>query len=535
MADEGHVKELRAAAKRYQLVLPPNLDAESILLELCVTTLQRMMRLRYTLFKTFGNLLFARAVDASTGLPKAADYGTIAWKTETEDSPYLVCSDTTSPKLLANFLRYGPWKIARPNLLITIVGGARNFELQPPELARLFSKGFAEAVTTAKAVVTTAGTDAGVAKLVADALAQSGSGLPVIGVAPYQKMTGWKELLDGKNGEEVSYTHLPDPGKPGASAPLNHDHTHFVLVDSGARTNWGTELHLRAEFEAAYAQMLHIPVAQLCVQGGPGTVTGLYESALTGTPIVIVAESGGCATDIYNFVIKKIALDEKYGDVTKRGTGAYQIVEVERLHREVHKGRLLSFFSLERGDTDLAAVLLRAVVNLTTNPPDAPADDPARTSISEASQRDASLSSQMHRSLARALKLAVVWDRLDVARDILERLNGMRNAYPGGAGSTPAAQEALQAAISLDRLTLVQELLNQPGADVGAIDLVQARSHRCRACAGARELCYLPYYQHLRHAYCPVTYAPTHCPQLYQQPGRFFFLSNNKLLSNGSA
>ena len=164
-------EELRAAAKRYQLRLAPNLDAESILLELCVTMLQRMMRLRYTLFKTFGNLLFARAVDASTGLPRAADYGTIAWKKETEDSPYLVCSDTTSPKLLANFLRYGPWKIARPNLLITIFGSARDFKLEPPKLARLFSKGFAEAVTTAKAVVTTAGTDAGVAKLVADALA----------------------------------------------------------------------------------------------------------------------------------------------------------------------------------------------------------------------------------------------------------------------------------------------------------------------------------------------------------------------------
>ena len=155
------------------------------------------------------------------------------------------------------------------------------------------------------------------------------------------------------------------------------------------------------------------------------------------------------------------------------------IVEVERLHREVHKGRLLSFFSLEQGHTDLAAVLLRAVVNLTTNQPDASADDPTRPSVSEAA-RDASLSSQMHRSLARALKLAVVWDRVDVAQDILERLNGMRNAYPGGAGSTPAAQEALQAAISLDRLTLVKELLNQPGADVGAIDLVQVRSHRDR-------------------------------------------------------
>lgn len=62
---------------------------------------------------------------------------------------------------------------------------------------------------------------------------------------------------------------------------------------------------------------------------------GLYESALAETPIVIVAESGGCASDIYNFVIKKEPLDPKYGDVNDRKSGAYQITEVERLHREV--------------------------------------------------------------------------------------------------------------------------------------------------------------------------------------------------------
>ncbi len=136
LADANEIKELRAHAKRYALVLPAHLDAESILLELCVTTLQRMFRLRLTLYKTFGNLLFARSVQpdekaADYGQPRAADFGTVAWSAETEDSPYLVCSDATSPRLLANFLRYGPWKIPRPDLLITVVGGARNFELQP--------------------------------------------------------------------------------------------------------------------------------------------------------------------------------------------------------------------------------------------------------------------------------------------------------------------------------------------------------------------------------------------------------------------
>lgn len=83
------------------------------------------------------------------------------------------------------------------------------------------------------------------------------------------------------SGEEVSYTNLPAPITD--EAPLNPDHTHFIFVDSGKKTTWcglarprraspdlpltsgpsvarGTELRLRAEFEAEYAKMLHIPV-----------------------------------------------------------------------------------------------------------------------------------------------------------------------------------------------------------------------------------------------------------------------------------
>ena len=60
-------------------------------------------------------------------------------------------------------------------------------------------------------------------------------------------------------------------------------------------------------------------------------------------------------------------------------------------------------------------MLLRAVVNLQTI---VSIDDPLRSSTMRSStNNDAALSSQMHRSLARALKLAVVWDRVDVAQE----------------------------------------------------------------------------------------------------------------------
>ena len=57
-----------------------------------------------------------------------------------------------------------------PNLLIIINGGAKDFVLHPPRLERLFSKGIADAARDAKAVLMTAGTDIGAAKLVAEAV-----------------------------------------------------------------------------------------------------------------------------------------------------------------------------------------------------------------------------------------------------------------------------------------------------------------------------------------------------------------------------
>ena len=38
--------------------------------------------------------------------------------------------------------------------------------------------------------------------------------------------------------------------------------------------------------------------------------------------------------------------------------------------------------------------------------------------------------------MARALELAVKWDRLGVAAEILKKLGGMRQRFPDGAGST---------------------------------------------------------------------------------------------------
>ena len=67
--------------------------------------------------------------------------------------------------------------------------------------ARLFTKGVADAARDARAVITTAGTDSGVAKLAAAALQTMSIRQPVIGVAPFRKVLGGFELLGDQVGQ----------------------------------------------------------------------------------------------------------------------------------------------------------------------------------------------------------------------------------------------------------------------------------------------------------------------------------------------
>ena len=157
--------------------------AEELSELLAVVRVQRAWRERQTVFRLFGHQLFVRSQE------ERSNYGTLQFPGDNDaPSPFLVCSDKTSAVLLATFLAHGPWALERPGLLIVVAGGAQNFTLHPPRLAHLFTKGVADAARDARAVITTAGTDSGVAKLVAAAMQTMNVKQPVIGVAPFRKV-----------------------------------------------------------------------------------------------------------------------------------------------------------------------------------------------------------------------------------------------------------------------------------------------------------------------------------------------------------
>ena len=141
-----------------------------------------------------------------------------------------------------------------------------------------FDRGLASAATSAKAWLITAGSDAGVMRLVGQAISKLDIKLPLIGIFPWG-VTNGRERLDAAVGRVASYAGAPASS---SGAPLNSDHTHFILVDNGkvGGPAWGSEIALRSSLEATIANTKNVPIVQLVVQGGPGTLATVEAIAL---------------------------------------------------------------------------------------------------------------------------------------------------------------------------------------------------------------------------------------------------------------
>ena len=109
-----------------------------------------------------------------------------------------------------------------------------------------------------------------------------------------------------------------------SGAPLNPDHSHFLLVDDGTRgsASWGCEIDFRGRFTEYFVRDRHVPVVQLVVRGGPGTLRTMLNQP-DYVPSIVFATSGGIAEDIYNYCF---AVDEEDAGVDEDERGSKKSV-----------------------------------------------------------------------------------------------------------------------------------------------------------------------------------------------------------------
>lgn len=114
--------------------------------------MQRAMRVRWSVYKDYGSELFFDMKGRSK------QEGTIAF--DTSHARWLKVAHSTSAMRLNTFLSHY-WRLPRPESIISIIGSAHDFTLQPA-LRNAFEKGLAAVATQAKPWIFTTGCDTGV-------------------------------------------------------------------------------------------------------------------------------------------------------------------------------------------------------------------------------------------------------------------------------------------------------------------------------------------------------------------------------------
>jgi len=431
--------------------------------------IQLAYRRQLMVFRHFGAELFCMWNGSSV------PYGTINFVNSFMAKPakFVACADTVSAAYISHFL-CRRWRLPPPEVLITVVGGAQDFTLSR-QLQKAFADGLSSAAMSSKAWILTGGTDTGVMKMVGSAMQASSGQVPVIGIGAWGTTNGRKMLQDAR-GIAVNYS----ADKANADgAPLNSSHTHFILVDSGreGRDAWGTEIAARSRIEDHLSGTKRVPLVQVVVQGGPGTMRSVASIACKHHPVIVMVDAGGAGTAIYQYVVNNV-LDPRFQAVESA------LLQIKAANDECD-GTLLTFFTLEGALTadhnDLSRYILQAIVSVMQWKSE---NNTERELVGLQSGELAEDSTPMHldarastsrlvRHLAKkAMKmdnkmitLAIDWDRTDIARELLT------SKSRGKILPSQLVSRAAQRALVLRRVEFVAMLFDLPSCEMANIQM----------------------------------------------------------------
>lgn len=162
--------------------------------------------------------------------------------------------------------------LLRPKALLILNGGTATLvDPLANQLRRTLQDGLARLVAEEQITVITGGTDAGIFQLFGQGLARWGRSAPCIGVA-VETLVTW-------------------PGKPQGEAPLEPNHSHFVLT---AGNRWGAETTTMYALIAALAHQC--PSVTVFAGGGQITIAEMQQNVAQEHTMIFLAGSGR-ATD----------------------------------------------------------------------------------------------------------------------------------------------------------------------------------------------------------------------------------------------
>ena len=217
--------------------------------------------------------------------------------------------------------------ITQPKAVILIAGGAAKMsELSQPALIQLFTYGIAHVAASLDAAIIDGGTQSGVMALMGQGVAQQQHKLTLLGISPAGLVTYPGKTADKSSGDE---------------APLDPNHTHFVLVET---VEWGGETETM--YQVAKVLSAGCPSLAVLVNGGSIAKNEVLLNVRQGRPVIVIEGSGRLADEIAGILHEKLPsiTDPELSEIITNGdlhlfplSGSAQ--ELERLTQRLLSGQ----------------------------------------------------------------------------------------------------------------------------------------------------------------------------------------------------
>uniref|UniRef100_A0A8C1WI09 Transient receptor potential cation channel, subfamily M, member 4a n=1 Tax=Cyprinus carpio TaxID=7962 RepID=A0A8C1WI09_CYPCA len=350
------------------------------------------------------------------------------------NSPFLRLAHDTPPDNVYSLMT-SQWGLPIPNLVVSVVGGEGKEKVKP-RVREVIRQGLVRAAQSTGAWIMTSGLREGVGRCVGEAVrdhcatASSLSQAKVIavGVAPWGLIYQRQQLVNPQGSFPARYyVH----NMPHECSCLDNNHQAFLLIDDGSVGHRGTETMFRANLEDFISHQrtgsgsIEIPVLCVLIAGDAAMLERVDLSLKNTTPWLVLAGSGPAA-DLIAAILKDLNIplsppvsptlattaeeSRKSASVELRDLVREKIkkhfpseAELEKLVDQAlsiyHNRDLITVFHGDQeGRDDFDRIILRALVR--------------------AAKRDANDPSEY----TEELKLAVAWDRVDIAKS--ELFNG---------------------------------------------------------------------------------------------------------------
>ncbi|CAO2583997.1 Transient receptor potential cation channel subfamily M member 5 [Lemmus lemmus] len=306
------------------------------------------------------------------------------------------------------------WHLPAPNLVVSLVGEERPFAMKS-WLRDILRKGLVKAAQSTGAWILTSALRVGLARHIGQAvrdhsLASTSTKVRVvaIGMASLDRVLH-SQLLDGIQ-EDTPIQYPADEGSiQGPLCPLDSNLSHFILVEPGGLGSGVGLAELQLSLEKHISQQrtgyggtssIQIPVLCLLVNGDPRTLERISRAVEQAAPWLILAGSGGIADVLASLVSQPHLLvpqvtEKQFREKFPSECFSWEAIVhwTELLQNIAAHPHLLTVYDFEQeGSEDLDTVILKALVKACKS------------------------HSQEAQDYLDELKLAVAWDRVDIAK-----------------------------------------------------------------------------------------------------------------------